>query len=164
MTDQLFKVVLGHLHDLTDIQKWQWESKGIKAILPPIMGVVKNNSVIRPQFRVLWRAVREEFIMKLLSGYCASLQSAESAEDAAKEVGHGWVNVEDYAYVDAGEYKTLKEELVSDKVGLAIQMAANQEVENSKTLAASHTVNSPISYVEGTGELDTMGGVRASWV
>lgn len=96
MTDQLFKVVMGHLHDLLQVQDRQLKTQAVKAILPPIIGIVRNNSVVGRQSRAMRRAVKKEFIMQFLGCDGSSLESGKSADDAAEKVGHGWVDVEDH--------------------------------------------------------------------
>jgi hypothetical protein len=111
MTDQLLKVVLGHLHDLMHVQDWQFQPQAVETILPPIMVVVWNNSVNRPQFWVIWRVICDEFIMQLLRGDSPGLELDQPADDATQEVRHSGVNVEDQTYIGIGENKMLKVEL-----------------------------------------------------
>jgi hypothetical protein len=112
MTDQLIKVVNGHVHDLGDVYGWQGESQDIETILPPIMSVIGNYSVSRSQLRVKRAAVFKEFFVKLMFGDIACMQTRKCAEDAAEEVGHRWVNIQNHTYGDVWEYKGLEDELV----------------------------------------------------
>jgi hypothetical protein len=108
MTDQLLKVVMDHLHDLTHVQDRQFQPQAVEMILPPIMVVVWNDSVNGPQFGVVWRAVCDEFIVQLLRGDSPGLESDQPANDAMQEVKHSGVNIEDQTYIGVGENKMLK--------------------------------------------------------